>query len=168
MLVIGLGIGMIVAGVMALIRGRLQLSNTKAVQGAWAYLLGLALMAALPLGFCVVMVYMLMHVDPNRKDEMDKWANENDLTLTLILAGVEIGVGLIVVIIGACLATPLPRDEGRHRRREPEYDDEYEGRSRKRRTADDYEDDDRPRRRRREYDDREGRPRRDNLDERAQ
>jgi hypothetical protein len=168
MLVIGLGIGMIVAGVMALIRGRLQLSNTKAVQGVWAYLLGLALMAALPLGFCVAMFYMLMHVDPNRQDQVDKWGKENELTLSLIVAGVEIGIGLIVVIIGACLATPLPQDKGRYSRREPEYDDEYEGRPRKKRPADDYEDDHRPRRRRRDYHDDEGRPRRDDLDERAQ
>jgi len=166
MLVIGLGIGMIVAGIIALVRGRLQLSNTKAVTGVWAYLLGLALMAALPLGFFIAFVYMLMNVDPNKPDQVDQWGKEHELTLALIVAAVEIGIGLGVVIIGFLVATPYSPNEGRHARRERDYDDEYEGRARRKRpmVEDGYEDDDRPRRR--SYED-EGRPRRDDLDERA-
>jgi hypothetical protein len=164
MLVIGLGIGMIVAGIVAMVRGRLQLTNSKAVRGAWVYILGVALMGALPLGFLVAVAYMLMNVDFTKPDEVDKWGKEHDLTLTLIVAAVEIGVGIIVFIIGASVAKPYFPADGRFAAREREYDDEYEGRPRRQRPVDDYEDE-RPRRRR--PDDYEGRPRRDDLDERA-
>jgi len=165
MLVIGLGIGMIVAGIVAMVRGRLQLTNSRAVHGVWVYLLGVALISALPLGFFTAMVYMLMNVDPNKPDDMDRWGKEHELTLSLIITAVEIGMGVIVFIIGASMAKPYSRADGRFSAREREYDDDYEGRPRRRRPADDYEDD-RPRRRR--PDDHEGRPRRDDLDERAQ
>ena len=167
MLVIGLGIGMIIAGITTLIRGRLKLSNTKEVKGVWAYLLGLALMAALPLGFLVAFIYMLMNVDFNKPNQADQWGKEHDLTLSLIVAGVEVGIGLLVVIIGATLAKPLPADEGRYSRRpRDDHDDEDDRRPRRRRSAD-YDDEDRPARRRSaDYDDRPPRPR-DDLDERA-
>jgi dipeptide/tripeptide permease len=166
MLVIGLGIGMIVAGIVAMVRGRLQLTNSRAVQGVWVYLLGVALISALPLGFFAAMVYMLMNVDPNKPDDMDRWGKEHELTLSLIIAAVEIGIGLVVFILGASMAKPFSTAGRRFATRDREYDDEYEGRSRRRRPDDEYEEDNRPRRRR--PDDFEGRPRRDDLDERAQ
>src|SRR5262245_60232876 len=165
MLVIGLGIGMIVGGIVAMVRGRLQLTNNRAVRVVWVYLLGVALISALPLGMLVMFGYMLMNVDPNKPDEVDRWGKEHEVTLMLIVAGVEIGVGVIVFIIGACLAKPYATDDGRFAARERDYDDEYEGRPRRRHVTEDYEED-RPRRRRR--DEYEGRPRRDDLDERAQ
>ena len=155
MIVIGIGIGMIIAGILALVRGRFQLSNKKAVYGAPAYLLGVALLAPLPLGFLVAMIYMLLNVDMNNQAEAEKWGREHDPTLTAIVAGVEIGLGLIIVIIAACLAEPLRR-AGRSSRARDEYDDyEDERPRRRRRPRDRYEDDDdRPRRR-------------DDLDDRA-
>ena len=165
MLVIGLGIGMIVAGIVAMVRGRLQLTNNRAVRGVWVYLLGVAMISALPLGMLVMFGYMLMNVDPNKPDEVDRWGKDHEVTLMLIVAGVEIGVGVIVFIIGACLAKPYSTDDGRFAAREHDYDDDYEGRPRRRRVTEDYEDD-RPRRRR--PDNYEDRPRRDDLDERAQ
>jgi len=122
------------------------------VYGAPAYLLGVALLAPLPLGFLAAMIYMLLNVDMNNQVEAEKWAREHDPTLTAIVAGVEIGLGLIIVIIAACLAEPLRR-AGRTSRVRDEYDDYEDERPRRRRPREDY-DDDRPRRR-------------DDLDDRA-
>ena len=170
MLVIGLGVGMIIAGIMAIIRGRLQLTQTKAVQGVAARLLGVALLTPLPVGFLVALVYTIMSVDPNRPDQVEEWTKKNSMTLDLIVAGVEIGLGLVIVVIAAFLAKPLPKKGHRFRRREDDYDDyEDEPRPRRhRRSADD--EDDIPRRRRPDaddYDDDRPRRRRDDLDDRA-
>jgi hypothetical protein len=171
MLVFGLGVGMIIAGIVAIIRGRLQLSQTKAVQGVPARLLGVALLSPLPLGFLVALGYTMLNVDPNRPDEVEKWTHDHEMTLNLIVAGVEIGLGLLIVIIGAVLAKPLPR-EGRRRRRRPadEYDDYADDRPRPRRKSGGDEDDFPSRRRRADPDDYEDdrpRRRRDDLDDRA-
>jgi hypothetical protein len=154
MIVIGIGIGMIIAGIMALVRGRFQLSNNKAVYGAPAYLLGVALLAPLPLGFLVATIYMLLNVDMNNQAEAEKWAKEHDPTLTAIVAGVEIGLGLIIVIIAACLAQPLRR-AARSSSARNDYDDHEDERPGRRRPRDAYDyEDDRPRRRRDDLDDR--------------
>jgi MFS family permease len=170
MLVIGLGVGMIIAGIVAIVRGRLQLSQTRAVQGVAARLLGVALLAPLPLGFLAALVYTMLNVDPNRPDQVEKWTHDHEMTLNLIIAGVELGLGLLIVIIAAVLARPLP-PEGRRRRRRPadDYDDYEDDRPRRRRPAD--EADDFPSRRRRadpqEYEDDRPRRQRDDLDDRA-
>ena len=166
MLVIGLGIGLIIAGLVALIRGQLKLSQKKAVQGVPARLLGIALMTPLPLGFLAALVYTMMSVDPNRPDAVERWTKDNEMTLNLIIAGVEIGLALIIIIVAAFLAKPLPADGGRSaRRRERDYDD-YEDEPRPRRKRDE---NDGPRgRRAADYDDEDDRPRRrDDLDDRA-
>jgi len=153
MLVLGIGIGMIIAGILALVRGRLQLSNNKAVQGPWAYLLGVALLTPLPLGFLAALIYTLLNVDPNRPDQVEKWTKDHSTTLDLIVLGVEIGLGLIIVIIAASLAKPLAR-RGRSRVSN-DYDDYEEDRPRRRRPRDEYDyEEDRPRRRRDDLDDR--------------
>jgi hypothetical protein len=168
MLVIGLGVGMIIAGIMAIIRGRLQLTQTKAVQGIPARLLGIALLAPLPVGFLVALVYTIMSVDPNRPDEADRWAKDNEMTLNLIVAGVEIGLGLLIIVIAAFLAKPLPKKGARSFRRGQDDYDDYEDAPPRRRPAK-ADADDLPRRRRHDPDDYDDdRPRRrDDLDERA-
>jgi hypothetical protein len=168
MLVIGLGVGMIIAGIMAIVRGRLQLTQTKAVQGVGARLLGIALLTPLPIGFLVALVYTILSVDPNRPDQVEEWTKQHSMTLDLIVAGVEIALGLVIIIIAAFLAKPLPKKGVRSRRGDDDYDDYEDAPPRRRKSAKD--EDDIPRRRRRpdpgDYDD--DRPRRrDDLDDRA-
>jgi hypothetical protein len=167
MLVFGLGVGMIIAGIMAIVRGRLQLSQTKAVQGVPARLLGVALLAPLPLGFLAAIVYTFMSVNPNRPDQVEQWTKDNEMTLNLIVAGVEIGLGLIIIVIAALLAKPLPKG-GRSRRRSGDDYDDYEDFPRRPRNGR-ADEEGMPRRRRPDPDDYDDRPRRpkDDLDERA-
>jgi hypothetical protein len=155
MLIFGLGIGLIVAGIVALVRGRLQFSKTKAVVGAPARVLGAALITPLPVSFLVAIIYTMTQIDPNRPDQAKAWAKDNELTITAIQAGTMIGLAVLIIVIAAFLAKPI---EARRPSRRDEYDD-YEQDDRPRRPrrderADD-EDDDRPRRRRHDdYDDR--------------
>jgi hypothetical protein len=146
MLLIGLGIGLIIAGIIGLIKGRINLSKKKAVQGVAARLIGVALMTPLPLGFLAATVYTMTQIDPNNQAQAQQWAQNNNTTLTLIWAGVEIGLAVLIIIIAAVLATPIEPEGRRRKSREVEYDDEVDERPRSRRARDE-EDDDRPRRR---------------------
>ena len=148
MLVIGLGIGLIIAGIIALVKGKLSLTKTRAVQGVPARLLGVALMTPLPISFVVVMVYTLMNVDPNDQQQMNQWGQDNDMKLTLIMAGVEIGLAVLIILIAAFLAKPLPKGDKRSSRREVDgYDDYKDGPRRRRSSENDVDENDRPRRR---------------------
>jgi hypothetical protein len=171
-MIIGLGIGMIIMGLIALVRGRLQLTQTKAVQGIPARLLGLAFLAPLPVGFLVALVYTIMSVDPNRPDQVEQWTKDNESTLNWIVGGVEVGLGLILIAIAAFLATPFQKCAHRPiRRGQDDYDDYEEAppRRRSRDTGGHDDEDDIPRRRRPGPDDHDDdRPRRrDDLDDRA-
>lgn len=153
MLLIGLGIGLIVAGIIGLVKGRLNISKKKAVQGGAARILGVALLTPLPLGFLAATVYTITQVDPNRPDQAQQWAQNNNTTITLIWAGVEIGLAVLIIIIAALIATPITDDSRRKKARVADYDDEQEDdRPHGRRSRD--EDDDLPRRRDEDDDDR--------------
>jgi hypothetical protein len=165
MLIIGLGIGMIIAGIITLVRGRLQLSQRKAVQGVPAYILGVALLTPLPLGFLVAITYTILNVDPNKPEQLEQWTNDNEMVLNGIVAGVEIGLGLIIIVIAACLAKPLSDESQQVGRRTVDYDDEL---PRRRELPDGDEEDHRLRRRPFEDEGDYHHPRRgDDLDERA-
>jgi hypothetical protein len=93
-----------------------------------------------------------MNVNPNNQAEVDQWAKENDTTLNLIVAGVEIGLAILIIIIAAVIAKPYsPHDTRTTRRPSDDYDD-YEDVPRRRRPVEDDADEDRARRR--EWDDR--------------
>jgi hypothetical protein len=167
MLICGLGIGLMIAGIVALVTGKIKLSGTRAVQGVPARLVGAALLTPLPVAFLVVLVYTMTQVDPNNQAQVDAWAKEHDTRLTLMMAGIMIGMALVIILIAAFLAKPIKPE--RRRKRRKEYDDDEDD-DRPRRWDDRDEDDDRPRRRPRadEANDEEDRPRRrDDLDDRA-
>ena len=150
MLLIGLGIGIMVAGIFAIVRGRIQFSKTRAVQGVAARLLGVALLAPLPAGFLAATIYTLAHVDPNNPDQVREWGQQNDATITGVMAGTMIGLAVLIIAIAAVLAKPI---DGPRRKRRDDFDEDERERPRRRAELD--EDDDRPRRRG------------DDLDERA-
>ncbi|HJZ93282.1 MAG TPA: hypothetical protein VKE40_20570 [Gemmataceae bacterium] len=166
MLLIGLGIGLIVVGIVAIVRGRIQLSKSRAVVGIPARLLGVGFLFPFPLGFLAALIYTVANVpDATRPDVVEKWTKEHEWALTGIQAGVMIGLAVVLVIIAAMAAKPVTEIErGARRKRIAEYDDEVEEDRRRRRRTDDLDDraeGDRPRRRRDDYDDEdEPRPRR--------
>lgn len=166
MLLIGLGIGLMVAGIIALATGRMKFTKTRAVQGVPARLLGAALLAPLPVGFLAAMIYTMANIDPNQPEQAKEWARQNDGAITAVMAGTMIGLAVLIIIIAAFLAKPIEPERKRYRR--GDYDDfEDEGdRPRRRRDETDDDRDDLPRRRRADEDD--GRlRRRDDLDDRA-
>jgi len=168
MLICGLGIGLMIAGIVALVMGRIKLTPTRAVQGVPARLIGVALLTPLPVSFLVVLIYTISHVDVNRQDQVDAWAKEHDTQLTLIMAGVMIGMAIVIIAIAALLAKPIKPARRRKRR---DRDEDFEEGDRPRRRRDELEDEeDRPRRRRPAAEDEDDdRPRRkwDDLDDRA-
>jgi hypothetical protein len=152
-MILGMEIGLAIAGLLALIRGRMTISSTKVVEGTPAYLLGILAMCPLPLAFMVGFVYGVANARQGNQQigENEKW----------ILLGIEaalvIGIGVLIFIIGIAVATNPTKSKRRKRRHEDNYeddDDEYDDRRplRKHR-EDDYEDDDDPPPRKRSKDD---------------
>lgn len=189
-MILGLYIGLAIAGILALVRGRMQISKTKVVVGVPARLLGLLGLTPLPLAILVGLIYVAANVDITDPQAAQQFTQEHRGTFTLI-EGVCAGLVAITLFVLAAVLAVSPAEANRRARRKSavEYDDEYDARPRRRRRRDDYdengtddrprnrrvdddldEDDDRPRRRRRDdYDDEDDRARRrrDDLDERA-
>src|SRR4051812_23402878 len=109
MLICGLGIGLIIAGIVALVTGRIKLTKNRAVQGVPARLLGVALLLPLPVSFAVVFIYSLSQADVNKQEQFQAWAQQNDGKLTLIMAGTMIGMAVLIIGIAALLAKPIPK-----------------------------------------------------------
>lgn len=167
-MILGLEIGLAIMGILALIRGRMQLSKTKIVTGIPARLLGAMALTPFPIALVVILIYTMISVDnPANPVNVEKWVNEHQTNISLIEAGIAIGMALLIIVIAACIAKPVT-EEDRQPRKKPvgDYDD-YEERPRRTSRDDDYEDQPRRRAPRDTYED--DRPRRrDDLDERAQ
>jgi hypothetical protein len=157
----------LVYGIMTLVRGKFALGKTKEVRGAPAYVIGVVLLATIPVA---VVLAIIMNFDDIMKGNQQGF-QFGKLEAKTILPDLIAVVGCwgTAFLIAFVKAEPKVDDRPRGRRfRDDEYDDYEPGpRGRGRRYADDEEEDDRPRRRRYDDDDRD-RPRRgDDLDERA-
>ena len=149
-----LAIGMIIMGLLALIRGRIQLSKAKVVRGIPARLLGALALTPFPVATLIAILYMFATGDVKDPDDVERWTQQNQGSVVAIAAGTVLGTALLIVILGFILAKPMT-EEDRRPKKQREYDDEVA--SPRQREYDD--EDDRPRRSRDdEYDDR---PRRD-------
>jgi len=162
----------VVYGIMTLVRGRFSLSKHKEVRGVPAYVIGVILLATIPVA---VVAAIILNFDDLMKGGGQQPFQMNAKSVLPDVIGVVgcWGTALIIAFIKA-----KPKVDERRRWADDEYDDydddrprrrrqldDDDTRSRRRRPADDY--DDRPRRSHRDYDDDEGRPRRDDLDDRA-
>jgi len=182
-MILGLYIGLAIMGVLALVRGRMQISKTKVVVGIPARLLGLLGLTPLPLAVVVGLIYVAANADVTDPQAVQRFTQEHRGTFTLI-EGVCAGlVAVTLFVLAAVLAVSPDEVRRRDRRRSAvDYDDEYDDAPRRRRGRDDA--DDRPQRRRDAdgdldedgprrpragagYDDDRPRRRRDDLDERA-
>ena len=160
-----LEIAAVVYGIMTLVRGRFNYGKTKEVRGAPAYVIGVILLATIPLA---VVLYLVLNFDDLQKGGQQpfQWGKLEwkQVLPELIAVIVCWGSALIIAAIKA-----EPKEDDRYRRREPadaDYDD-YVDRPRRRRPESDYDEtaDDRQRPGDDWDDDR--RRRRDDLDDRA-
>jgi hypothetical protein len=160
-MILGLEIGLLIFGLIALIRGKMTLTKTKVVEGVPARLLGLLALTPLPIAILVGIGFVLV-VAPANPEKAAKIADDNKLTLALVEAGIVIFITVLVFGIGAAIGKnpeEARRKKKRRRDEEEDYeDDEYEGarprkRSRRDEEEDEYEEEDRPRKRSRQYDD---------------
>src|SRR4029077_10668063 len=100
-MIIGLYIGLAIVGILALVRGRLQISKHKIVIGVPARLLGLLGLAPLPLALVVGMVYVAASVDVTDPQAVQRFTQEHKWTFTII-EGVCVGaVGIVLFGAGA-------------------------------------------------------------------
>jgi hypothetical protein len=151
-MILGLEIGLAIYGLIALIKGRFNISKAKAVTGVPARLLGLVCLTPLPVAIVAAMIYTAAATDVTDPQKVEQFAQDNMLTYTLIEAGVVIGIAVLIFVAAAVMARPIEEVERESRRKAREYDDGYDDRPRNRRLDEhDEEDDDRPRRKR--YDD---------------
>lgn len=173
----------IVYGIMTLVRGRFAYGKTKEVRGAPAYVIGVVLLAAIPVA---VLAAIILNFDAFMQPGGPQPFQLGQMNWKTVLPDVigVVGCWGTALVIAAIKAEPkidqrrrvaddeyddyddLPRRRRRHRDRDDAEDDIPR---RRRADPDDYEDD-RPRRGRRSEDDDDDRPRRprDDLDERAQ
>lgn len=169
-MILGLYVGLAIVGILALVRGRMQITKSKIVVGVPARLLGLLGLTPLPLALVVGIIYVMANVDITDAPAVQRFTQEHRGTLTLIEGVCVGGVAIILFTLAAVLAVPPAEVRGRDRRRaRVEYDDEYDDLPPRRRRRERDEEDDRPRRRRDEDDeldeDQDGRPRRRHRDE---
>jgi hypothetical protein len=169
----------VVFGIMTLVRGRFSLNKNKEVRGPWAYVIGVVLLATIPVAVVAAVILnfdALFQPGGPQPFQLGKLDWRTMLPDAIGVVGCWGTALLIAAIKGE------PKIDERRRLGDDEYDDYDDDRPRRRsrydddddvprrRRADAYDDDDdRPRRRRYEDDDDEDdRPRRrDDLDDRA-
>ena len=153
----------VVYGILTLVRGRFALGTNREVRGAPAYVIGVVLLATIPVA---VLAAIVLNFDDIVKGNQAALNNVNAKTILPDAIGV-VGCWGTALIIAFATARPKVNerrsvtpdyddyDDDLPRRRGGDYDDETDDRPRRRRPADEYDDeDDRPRRR-------------DDLDDRA-
>lgn len=159
----------LVYGVITLAKGKFSVGKTREVRGAPAYLIGVILLAIIPVGIGTFIV--LNWDDLAQGKQPDPLKLEAKTILPDVVA--VFGCGGLAMLIALTNAKQKREDRSRRRR---DYDDEFDDRLRRRRDLDDEYDDDPPRRFRGDYEDRrrrddlddnDRRRRRDDLDERA-
>jgi hypothetical protein len=154
----------VVLGIMTLVRGRFSFGKTKEVRGGPAYLIGVILLATIPVAVVAAVILNFEALMQPGGPPQFQWGKLDWRTILPDVIGV-VGCWGTALVIAAIKAEP--KVDERRRVADDEYDD-YEDEPRRRGDYDD--EDDLPRRRRPdpEDDDDDDRPRRrDDLDDRA-
>lgn len=168
-MILGMEIGLLIYGIIALVRGKFAFSKTKVAVGGPAYAAGIVAVLPLPLAFGLVLVYV-MAMGVRGRPLVDEAQIRTPATI------IEVGTTLVCFAVAMTIAGIYgrpPEEASRKKKRYREYDDDDEDdrpRRRRRSRADeeDRDDEDRPRRSRRpvveDDDEPPRRPRRDDGD----
>src|SRR5262245_20365085 len=113
-----LEIVMLIMGLVALIRGRIQLAGSRSVEGPAARIAGMILMLPLPLAFAVGFYLGAQAVATGKN------VTSGQFQLTLVLIELGLLVGCFIVALLVCLVGSST-DDGRrvYRRFDDRYDD---------------------------------------------
>src|SRR5262245_22776967 len=95
-MILGLEIGMIVWGLVALFRGEFQLNPTRVVKGVAARLIGLLLLLPLPVSFAIGFLIGLSVASEGRRFDPAAWR----LTLVAVEAAVTLGCLAVALLAG--------------------------------------------------------------------
>jgi hypothetical protein len=116
-----LEIAMLIMGIVALIRGRFQLTRNRVCEGAGARLAGLIMILPLPLAFTVGFYIGANAVASGKNFDAREWGPK----LAMIEAGLIVGCFLLAALIALATGQEPERDEYRPRRRyDPRRDDD--------------------------------------------
>jgi Protein of unknown function (DUF1566) len=107
-MILGLEIGMLIAGLIGLFSGKLSLSKKLVVKGAAARVAGLVLLLPLPLAFGMGFYIGMEEASKGRRFDAKEWQG----TLTLIEGGLVLGCGVVSILI-ALVASSSPESERR-------------------------------------------------------
>ncbi len=142
-MILGIEIALLIMGILALVRGRLQITGSKIVTGIPARVLGLLALTPLPIVIAVAMGYTIMNSMDKTPEQIEQWANDNKTTFVIMEAVIVLGIAALLFTISLIIAKP-PEDQDvkpskmydRQGRRKRNDDEEAD---------DENEDDDRPR-----------------------
>ncbi len=158
-------LGLAIAGILAIVRGRLTISRTKVVTGIPARLLGVLALTPFPLALVVAGVYTVANVDLGDEQKAQAWIQDQKVAFAVIEVGSLVLVGIAFFVIGAMIGkAPAVADSEIRRRKNVQYDDYEDERPRRKREYDD-EEDERPRRKREDLHDEGPRRQRDSDDD---
>lgn len=96
-MILGLEIGMLIAGLLAVVRGRMELTPTIVAEGVAARLLGVLAMTPIPAAVVVIGAYTVANCTGKTQAQIEAWAEKERTNLVVIEACVVVGIGLLVV-----------------------------------------------------------------------
>lgn len=128
-----LEIAMLVFGIMSLVNGKLTLDKKTGLRGTPAYLAGFLLLLPMPLAMVGGFMVGFNAAQQGRSFEEDQWL------IIAIEAGATLTILVMVLLLCAAVGETFPPSR-RDRRREEDYEDEYDDRPQRRYRDDDYED----------------------------
>jgi predicted Zn finger-like uncharacterized protein len=150
-MILGLEIGMLIAGIVALVTGKLHLSKTNIIRGPAARLAGAMWVVPLPLALLVVFIILASMASSRGHPPTEQELKNMQGTFTIIELAILVGF-LILGIVLALVGPRAPEPRRRRRRDEDWEEDDWEEEDRpvaRRRPRYEDEDDDRPAPRRR-------------------
>jgi hypothetical protein len=120
-MILGLEIGLLIGGILALVRGKMNFSKNKVATGAPAYIAGVIMLLPIPLAFGIIFCYGFFV--GARGGVID----EKSLRTTAII--IEVGIVLLCLAIAMLIAVIYgepPLEASRKKRRERFEDEDFE------------------------------------------
>ena len=139
-MILGIEIALIIMGILALVRGKIQMTGSKIVTGIPARFLGLLALTPLPIVLVVATGYTIMNSMDKTPEQIEQWANDNKMTFVIMEAVIVLGIAAILFTIGFIIGKPPLEPEAKPSKM-------YDRQGRRKGNEDDEEDDgdDRPR-----------------------